>query len=553
MRRLAGICVLVMGAAGAAHAAEVPQLTTTPSFTATPSPTVTPTPTFTPIVTPSAVQTPAPTPFEVQGAEIFVNEVATSAAHGPAVAASAGGFVVAWTDDELDNGGTGIFARRFDRAGSPLGGDFQVNTTTTGVQYDASVASDAAGNFVVVWASRPADLADADVYARRFDASGTPLGADFRVNTYTTGDQTAPRVASNDLGNFVVVWTSVPQDGQTGQDGDGAGIFAQQFDTSGNPVGAEVMVNESTTGFQVKPAVATQTCCTFMVVWQGYAEPGRFGVFGRRFDSDGTPSPEFLVTGPVGDDQTPDVGAASSDFVIAYEHTEPGDSTHIFGRIRRDFDESFVGNAFRIDTEPFLAKSSPRVGATWTAYRTTGFVVVWESSGQDDPGDGSLGIYAQRFDNAPYGTAAFFLANPHRKGSEYQVNSFTTGYQAHRRSRWTAGGSSSSPGTRPATTTRAKASSRGASGSPRRTRPRSTRPRAAEARTSTASSSPASASCSSRAGTTRPPIRSTSTARCRTRRARPAPRTRSTTPRPTTARWPSTASTRALSTTTATR
>jgi hypothetical protein len=42
-----------------------------------------------------------------------------------------------------------------------------------------------------------------------------------------------------------------------------------------------------------------------------------------------------------------------------------------------------------------------------------------------------LGIYAQRFDNAPYGTAAFFLANPHRKGSEYQVNSFTTGYQAH--------------------------------------------------------------------------------------------------------------------------
>jgi hypothetical protein len=377
------------------------------------------------------VQTPAPTPFEVQGPELFVNEIATSDAHGPSVAASSNGFVVAWTDDEIDNGGPGVFARRFDPAGIPLGGDFQVNTTATGTQYSPSVASDGAGNFVVVWASQLTDPGDVDVYARRFDSSGAPLGADFRVNTYTTGDQKSPRVSSDAAGNFVVVWTSAPQYGQTGQDGDNGGIFAQRYDTSGNPVGGEIMVNESTTGDQATPAVAQQPYGRFMVVWQGFAEPGRFGVLGRRYDVDGTPSPEFLVGGPTGEDQHPDVGAVNSDFVIAYEHTEINRSTQIFGRIYSDPQQAFVSNAFQANTEPDSEHTSPRVGAMTSPYRTTGFVVVWETSGQEDPGDGSRGLYAQRYDNAPFGTAAFFLVNPHRKGSEYQVNTFTTGDQAH--------------------------------------------------------------------------------------------------------------------------
>src|SRR4029079_1662630 len=120
MRLLPVACVAAFGIASAASAAESPQLTTTPPHTFTPTPTITPTPTFTPPITPSAVQTPAPTPFEVQGAELFVNEITTSDAHGPSVAASSNGFVVAWTDDQLDNGGPGVFARRFDRAGIPL-------------------------------------------------------------------------------------------------------------------------------------------------------------------------------------------------------------------------------------------------------------------------------------------------------------------------------------------------------------------------------------------------------------------------------------------------
>ena len=49
-----------------------------------------------------------------------------------------------------DGSSSGIVGRRFDGAGTPLGGEFQVNTFTTGYQVTPAVAADGAGNFVVV-------------------------------------------------------------------------------------------------------------------------------------------------------------------------------------------------------------------------------------------------------------------------------------------------------------------------------------------------------------------------------------------------------------------
>ena len=61
------------------------------------------------------------------------------------------------------------------------------------------------------------------------------------MNSYTTSFQALPRLATDEAGNFVVAWTSVP-----GQDGSSLGAFAQRFgglfaaalaaDTPGNGV-----------------------------------------------------------------------------------------------------------------------------------------------------------------------------------------------------------------------------------------------------------------------------------------------------------------------------
>ena len=46
---------------------------------------------------------------------------------------------------------------------------------------------------------------------------------EFRVNTYTTSDQTVPAAAIGANGNFVISWES------GGQDGDGSGIFMKHY------------------------------------------------------------------------------------------------------------------------------------------------------------------------------------------------------------------------------------------------------------------------------------------------------------------------------------
>jgi hypothetical protein len=140
---------------------------------------------------------------------------------------AAGSFVVAW-GGWGDGSSAAVFAQRYDASGVPQGSRFRVNSYTTGGQSGPSVASDAAGNFVVAWNSGQ-DGSYSGVFAQRYDASGAPRGAEFQVNTYTTNRQLYPWVASDAVGNLAVVWESSPWPQAPGQDGSGSGVFAQRF------------------------------------------------------------------------------------------------------------------------------------------------------------------------------------------------------------------------------------------------------------------------------------------------------------------------------------
>ena len=61
------------------------------------------------------------------------------------------------------------------------------------------------------------------IFGQRYGSTGSPLGAEFRINSYTTHAQGMPSVSADAAGNFVVVWNSYKQDGS------GWGIFAQRF------------------------------------------------------------------------------------------------------------------------------------------------------------------------------------------------------------------------------------------------------------------------------------------------------------------------------------
>ena len=322
--------------------------------------------------------------------------------------------MVAWQTQNADGDSLGVQARQFDTFGAPLGDEFQVNTYTTAAQYSPRVATDASGNFVVVWSSYVQTGEDAGgIFGQRFDSTGAPVGGEFHVNSYTTGAQYQPAVAMNAGGRFVVVWTSA------GQDGDGYGVFAQRYDPDGSALGGEFQVNTTTTGNQYAPSVAMDTTGTFFVVWSGgSAGSSSYDVFGRRYGPAGNAlGSEFQVNAQTGvDARLPSVATDNDgDAVVVWQQPD-ADGTGVYGQ---RFDESGQPEAlpFRANTHTAGGQSRP-----WAAFDATHeFVVVWDGEGQDDPGDAtSLGVFAQRFGdpNVPV-------------GGEFAVNVYTTGNQSH--------------------------------------------------------------------------------------------------------------------------
>jgi hypothetical protein len=90
---------------------------------------------------------------------------------------SSGGFVVAWEVSSVDGSGYGVFARRFDSSGSALGAEFQVNQYTTSYQNFPAISQDSSGGFVVAWQSLDQDGSYFGVFARRIPAPIVTTGA----------------------------------------------------------------------------------------------------------------------------------------------------------------------------------------------------------------------------------------------------------------------------------------------------------------------------------------------------------------------------------------
>ncbi|HKY92740.1 MAG TPA: hypothetical protein VJM11_16945 [Nevskiaceae bacterium] len=173
--------------------------------------------------------------------------------------------------------------------GDPFGPPFAVNVTTAGDQQSPAVAMDAGGNFVVVWDSAGQDGSLSGIFGRRFAADGTPLSGEFQVNTYTADRQISPRVARDALGNFVVTWRS------SGQDGNGGGVYAQRFASDGSKAGPEFQVNSRTSDSQTEPSVAMNASGQFVIAWSSRTLLFRASELDRRtidaqvYDAQGVP------------------------------------------------------------------------------------------------------------------------------------------------------------------------------------------------------------------------------------------------------------------------
>lgn len=356
------------------------------------------------------------------GGQFQVNTYTTNQQYKAAVATDAqGNFVVVWGSfggSGTDTTGWSIQAQRFENDGTPDGTEFQVNSYTTSSQEQPAVAADDLGNFVVAWEGKYQDDPTSSlpgILAQRYDSSGTPVGVEFQVNSYTTYSQLAPSIGSDADGNFVVVWSSYFPDGSQ------ASVQAQLYDDSGNPVGDEFQVNSYTTSYQRRASVGVDQDGDFVVAWESAGSYGsdtsHWSVQAQRFDSAGAMTGgEFQVNSYTSSHQYRTSVAVNGrgDFVVAWESFGSyGTDSDRWSIQAQRFDDSgaAVGDQFQVNSYTANDQYKPSVGMDDRG----NFVVVWESEGSAGTDTSDLSIQAQFFDSC---------GRP--VGGQFQVNSYTS-------------------------------------------------------------------------------------------------------------------------------
>lgn len=401
-----------------------------------------------------AITLGAATTTSVAGAETRVNTTTANDQTLPqsrAVAADADGdFVVVWSG--AGTGDTaGVFGQRFDADGNAIGGEFRVNTTTTGTQTNPAVAMTSDGAFVVVWnGNGPGD--SGGIFGQRYDASGTAAGGEFRINTTSNPFEEAyPAVSVNDGGAFVVAWQDTFWDNvyaqrfdangtaqgaeivvgsgegspftpgvdvgidagggfvvawaSFGSGADSEGIYVRRYDATGTALGAMQLVNQTVAWAQTDPSLAVRADGSFVVAWTSqWQDPGTDdGVYARLYDATGTAAGhEFRVAGTTtGTQWQPAVAAlAGGGFAVAWTSDASGTQDV---RLRM-FDADGVATApgeSTVNTQTTGAQNRPSLAAGGGA-----LIAVWNSAGQDGAG---AGVYLQRMTlTASTGHAATF-------------------------------------------------------------------------------------------------------------------------------------------------
>ena len=334
----------------------------------------------------------------------------------PAVATDAvGDYVVVWQSSQ------GIVGELFNMYGIAQGGQFTVNTSGGGDVTDPAVAMDAGGDFVVTWCG-PGPQDANGVYARIYDFAGNAKGDQFLVNTYTLGDTNIqPKVAMDPTGDFVISWTGYV----VGASNNEEQIYYQRYAFSGTQLTAQQTPASAVAGrAETNSDVAIDAAGNFIIVWQE-ADGSGLGIFAQEFVAANgyAGNGQFLANTITDENQSaPSVAMdAAGDFVIAWQNFG-GDGSG-YGVYARRFSAAGVGQGPEtlVNQTTLNWQMSPQVSMsnnyTATGGYSSNYVVSWTTYGEPGVAD-FYSVYARAF------TFTGGAAVPSQPG-EFRVNANT--------------------------------------------------------------------------------------------------------------------------------
>ena len=333
--------------------------------------------------------------WQVIRGEFLVNTTTIDSQQNPAMTALAdGGFVVTWQSNLQDGSGYGIYGQRYNNVGVAVSNEFRVNTTTADSQQTPTMTALADGGFVVTWQSNLQDGSGYGIYGQRYNNAGVAVGSEFRVNTTTADAQTKPTIAGLVDGGFVVTWQSQSQSQSQFQSFQVSGIWGQRYNNAGVAVGSEFY--RTSLAYNAEPRIAALADGGFVMAWFGVdADSDSYGVTGQRYNNSGQAASTFLInTYTLSQQMRPAItGLSDGGFVVTWQSATQdtiSDTNGVYGQRYSDSGAK-IGNEFRINTTTQNAQDTPAI----TGLSDGGFVATWQSA--DDSG---YGIWGQRYNSS---------------------------------------------------------------------------------------------------------------------------------------------------------
>jgi hypothetical protein len=366
------------------------------------------------------------------GRPFRVNTYVTGEQYDPDVAALPGGlgFLVVWAGQGGQGGTQGIFGRRLNGNGEPVGDELAVSSFTSGRHVSPRVTVLDDDRFLVVWSGSAPQSPDFDIYARLFEADAVPRGTEFRVNEYTTRDQRTPSVVATHDGGFIVAWSgNYAAIDVTNPNKPQRLIATRRYLADGTPGGpelqvGEIMLNAYRETVQETPEIAGTDDGDFVVVW---ASDGPYAPYpindvhiqGRALDADGVPTDDVTTIAESEDANfLPSLVAASDGgFIVSWVGCRDSavwkcapDTARVF-LTTLDASARATRDPVLPGTESFTVERRPRI----VRHANGGFVLAWPASFEPldrDDGTQPKEAFVRRLDTAGFPLGSILRLGP---------------------------------------------------------------------------------------------------------------------------------------------